>query len=177
MKTTMQAMAVAVVGMVLAGPVWGHGDPSIEVCTQYAEADAVFEKAETEADAVYEFNIREAESVVEAAMHTLQEKAIAEAGVKDADDEEAVYEAIVQRIFAEPEYVSVVKEADAVYGAAMKEAEASRITALDQANRALIQAYLAVYADGTQSDLWEVMVKLLAQSLTVRQTCERLYDL
>ena len=159
--------------------VHAHGDPSIEVCTQYAEADAVFEKAETEAEAVYESNMREAESVVEAAMHTLQEKAIAEAGVKDADDEEAVYEAIVQRIFAEPEYVSAVKEADAVYDAAMKEAEAVRISALEEANRAIIRAYLAVYidGDGKQSDLWEIMEKLLAQALTQRQRCEQLYDL
>ena len=157
--------------------VQAHGNPSIEVCTQYAEADAVFEKAETEAEAVYESNMREAESVVEAAMQTLQEEAIAESGVKDADDEEAVYEAIVQRIFAKPEYVSAVKDADAIYEAAMKDAEAARLAAIEQANRALIQAYLAVYTDGTQSDLWDVMVKLLAQSLTVRQACERLYDL
>ena len=30
MKTTMQAMAVAVVGMVLAGEVWGHGNPTTQ---------------------------------------------------------------------------------------------------------------------------------------------------
>ena len=98
--------------------------------------------------------------------------------MKDADDEEAVEEAIAQRIFTKPEYVTAVKDADAIYKAAMKDAEAARLAAIEQANRVLIQAYLAVYIDdGTQSDLWDVMVKLLAQSLTVRQACERLYDL
>ena len=159
--------------------VHAYGDPSIEVCTQYAEADVVLGNAEEEADAVYEATMREAEGVFEAAMQKLQEKAIAEAGVKDADDEEAVYEAIVQSIFVKPEYVSTVKDMDALYEATMKEAEAARITALEQANRAIIQAYLAVYADGDDklSDVWEIMEKLLAQALTQRQRCERLYDL
>lgn len=158
--------------------VQARGNPSIEVCTQYAAADAVFEVAETKADAVYESNMREADSAAETAMHTLQKAVIAELGVKDADDEEAVEEAIAQRIFTEPEYVTAVKDADAIYKAAMKDAEAARFAAIEQANRVLIQAYLAVYADdGMQSDLWDVMVKLLAQSLVVRQACERLYDL
>ena len=101
--------------------VHAQNDPTIEVCTQYAEANVVFETAKAEAGNAYDADVQEVR-------------------------------------------------------AARRDAEAARNAAIEDALNILIQTYLAIYAEdgGTQSDVWDAMVKLLNHQ---RNRCTKLYGL
>ena len=105
MNAWMKAGAVLVTlgGLSVAMPaVQAQGDPSIDACTQYAEADIVFENAEVEAEAVYETAKQEAGAVFESAMEILFEEAKAEAAYKvSAEKEEVLNDVAMQLVFRE----------------------------------------------------------------------------
>ena len=73
-------------------------------------------------------------------------------------------------------YYTAEQEADAVYGAAVQEMQAVYYAAIDEARTDLTQTYHAIYAEGggTQSDVWNVMLKLLFHQ---RQLCTEHYGL
>ena len=180
MNAWMKAGAVLVTlgGLSVAMPaVQAQGDPSIDACTQYAEADIVFENAEVEAEAVYETAKQEAGAVFESAMEILFEEAKAEAAYKvSAEKEEVLNDVAMQLVFANAEYAAAVRKGDAIYEAAVKEAEAVFESSLDKAENAIISTYRAAYAEdgGRQSDAWEVMEKLISSH---RDRCTELFGL
>ena len=125
--------------------------PTMEACAKYAEADVVFESAQKEAGDVYVAAWRAAGDAFQNKRRTARETA--------GDN-----------------YVTVVQEASAVYDAATKKASAAKDTAIEDARTVLTQTYLAIYAEGggMQSDVWDVMVKLLTHQ---RELCTEQYGL
>ena len=128
--------------------------PTIEACAKYAEADAAYNTAEQEAKAVHEAASREAGAASRAA-----EQAARDAYVPGRDNYSLIDKARYDT------YRAHMDKPDAVYKAAMNEART-----------VLTQTYVAIYAEGggTQSDVWDVMVKLLTHQ---RQLCTEHYGL
>ena len=93
-------------------------------------------------------------------------------------------EACAKYAEADVAYESAEQQAEIDYHAAMKKAwpgvddtaHITRETTMDEARTVLTQTYLAVYAEGggMQSDVWDVMVKLLNHQ---RQLCTEHYGL
>ena len=170
--------AFALVALAGAMPaVHAQNDPNIEACVQYAEADVVFETAITAADAAYKSAEQEVEAAtqktwdaykaaVKAAQHAAR-KAADKTADKTAD--KAVMRAPMAAFAA---HEAAKQEANAARHETAKAADA----AIDDARTVHTQAYLAIYAEGggTQSDVWDVMVKLLNHQ---RNRCTQLFGL
>ena len=166
--------AIALLALTGAMPaVHAQNDPTIEACTQYAEADIVFGNAEAEAEAVYQA-VRKAN--VEARRKAAREEnkaiwdnqATMSPGVSDSKRREAS-----DKLRAAKKNVVAVIEQN---HAADKVAKAAREATIEDARTVLAQTYLAIYAEGggMQSDVWDVMVKLLNHQ---RNRCTQLYGL
>ena len=145
------AMAAAFAGAMPA--VQAQSIPTMEACAKYAEADAAYNTVEQEAKAVHEAAAQEAVAAGVAA----------EQAARDAYEPGGDYKA-VQNARAIT-YKTLMKKPDAIYE-----------SAIDEARTVLTQTYLAIYAEGggTQSDVWDVMVKLLTHQ---RQLCTEHYGL
>ena len=152
--------------------VQAQGEPSLESCTQYAEADVVFEAAIAQPLAAYEAAEHEAGAAYEAASQeafaawNAHEWALIKAG---ADPDAAELEALRA-------YGAAMEEASAAFKAAKQEARAIYAPPVHEAQTAHTETYLAIYTEsgGMRSDVWEVQRKLI---LRHRELCTQLYGL
>ena len=171
------SVAMAAAFTVTMPAVQAQGIPTIEACAKYAEADAAYNTVEQEAKAVRKAAMKEpwaaynaAKQEAEAAYAAARDKANAAYG--------AAYKAAYKAAMKEPwvAYNAAKQKAEAVYEAAKQEAEPVYEAAIEDARTVLTQTYLAIYAEGggTQSDVWDVMVKLLTHQ---RQLCTEHYGL
>ena len=105
----------------------------------------------------------------DAAYNTAEQeaKAVRNAAKPEA---EAVYKA------GRGSYNAIHNDGQATYRAVMKKPNAVYEAAVNEARTVLTQTYLAVYAEGggTQSDVWDIMVRLLTHQ---RQLCTEHYGL
>ena len=153
------SVALATLFAVAMPAVQAQSIPSMEACVKYAEADAAYNTVDIEARTVRVAAEREPiVSLGEA--YAAHLAAMKEAGA--AYDDAA--------------HVAAKKEAFAAYEAAKQEAEAVYEAAMNEAHTVRTQTYLAIYAEGggMQSDVWEVMMKLLAHQ---RELCTEHYGL
>ena len=175
MKAWMKAGAVLIALGGLAGAmpaVQAQGDPTIEACTRYAEADFAFQGAEAEADAAYEAAEKAAKAAFEAAAYEGGDEE--NKALPGYDEAYAAYDATIRDINAISN--THYRKAVAAREAALKEAEAARDAAIEEGRYVLTETYLAIYAEGggVKSDVWDVMVKLLNNQ---RDRCWQLYGL
>lgn len=128
--------------------------PTMEACAKYAEADVAYNTAEQEAKAVRDAAKPEAGAARRAASQAAEAAFKAGRGSYNAIHNDGV-----------DAYRAVMKKPNAVYEAA-----------IEDARTVLTQTYVAIYAEGggTQSDVWDVMVKLLTHQ---RQLCTEHYGL
>lgn len=127
--------------------------PTMEACAKYAEADAAYNTVEQEAKAVRKAARQEA----------LAAGVAAEQAARDAYEPGGNYNVVLN---ARNDTIrALMKKPKAVYEATVNEART-----------VLTQTYLAIYAEGggTQSDVWDVMVKLLTHQ---RELCTEHYGL
>ena len=136
MKAWMKAGAVLVAlgGLAAAIPaVQAQGDPTIEACTRYAEADVVFENTNAEAEAAYEAAMQKAVASYEAYKATkpweayeaaVQEpRAVRDAAIQRASD---VWAAARQKAFAAKSWddrVNAEQAAENAYEVAKQDAD------------------------------------------------------
>ena len=146
------AMAAAFAGVMSA--VQAQSIPTIEACAKYAEADAAYNAVEQEAKAVRDAAKPEAGAARRAASQAA----------------EAAYKA------GRGSHNAIHNDGVDAYRAAMKKPNAVYETAMNEARTVLTQTYVAIYAEGggMQSDVWDVMVKLLTHQ---RQLCTEHYGL
>ena len=153
------AMAAAFAGAMSA--VQAQSIPTLEACAKYAEADVAFNGLVQEAKAAFGASVQD---IYDAHGYDALKQEHLAAITPPSDHERA--DALAAKMRAASDAVDAARPA----------LEAARDDTIEAAEIELTQTYLAVYAEGggTQSDVWEVMVKLLNQQ---RSLCTEVHGL
>ena len=181
------SVALATLFAVAMPAVQAQSIPSMEACVKYAEADAAYTTVVIEAQTIRAASVHEpiaamnaatneAYVAYEAARAAKQEAYVAYNAARGALIESGAASDDAAAREAQAVLEAASKEAHVAYEAAKQEADVAYEAAKQEAEAARTQTYLAIYAEGggVQSDVWDVMVKLLTHQ---RELCTEHYGL